>query len=96
MHSVSPYMEKIRARGNCFRSFRMCSTGRGAPALLKYRTLEKSYRDRSVCSINADMVGTIGKPVTRSLPIFSRTTCGKVNDRSSTTVAPTLNATSTW
>ena len=42
------------------------------------------------------MVGTSGKPVTRSARILSKTACGKTKDFSSTSVAPSFIAISTW
>ena len=42
------------------------------------------------------MVGTSGKPVTFSSRMRLKIACGKANDFSSTSVAPTFTAISTW
>ena len=92
-----PYIEYSRACGNISRRRAICAGGSAAAVLVMKRTVaaHSGLKLRS-CTISAAMVGTSGKPVTRSLSSSGRIFCGNANDFSSTRVAPSFTHISSW
>jgi hypothetical protein len=88
MHSVWPYIGKIRTQGRRLRRSRRSSGAMPAPAFVRYRRAERSNLERSFWSSIVAIVGTIAKPVQRSAARSWSVTCGKAKDRSRTSVPP--------